>query len=186
MDMRDTKTTGDLTEAVVLATFLRRGECVLRPFGENARYDLVLDRDGVFVRVQCKTGRLRNGAVEFNAYSVHRNKTTRRYNGQADFFGIYCPQNDKVYLVPVGEVGERGVLRFQPTSFGPKNRLKSAQEYELSEQASSHRLQGRQGLHTPTAPHGGCGGAGWGYPGRGDEPDSFGSTLRAQGASAAL
>lgn len=38
---------------------------VLTPFGENTRYDLVLDDGEHLTRVQCKTGRLRNGAVIF-------------------------------------------------------------------------------------------------------------------------
>ena len=54
---------GDRTEAIVIAALVRRGYRVLRPLSSNERYDLVLDLDGEFLRVQCKTGRLRNGAI---------------------------------------------------------------------------------------------------------------------------
>ena len=59
------------------------------PFGENCRYDLVL-ADGVrLTRVQCKTGRMRLGAVEFataSSYAHHPNEkpTQRHYRGQVD------------------------------------------------------------------------------------------------------
>jgi len=53
---------GTRTEAVVLAELVKRGYRVLLPFGHNHRYDLVLDVEGRFVRVQCKTGRLSRGA----------------------------------------------------------------------------------------------------------------------------
>ena len=39
--MTDTKTAGEITEAVVLAEFLKAGFPVLVPFGDNLRYDLV-------------------------------------------------------------------------------------------------------------------------------------------------
>jgi PD-(D/E)XK endonuclease len=53
--MVDTKAAGDITEAVVLAEFLRAGFPVLLPFGDNRRYDLVVEAGGRFLRVQCKT-----------------------------------------------------------------------------------------------------------------------------------
>ena len=48
---------------------------MLIPFGDNQRYDLVVEREGNFVRVQCKTGRVRKeGQILFNTCSsyVHR------------------------------------------------------------------------------------------------------------------
>jgi hypothetical protein len=50
-----TKVAGDTTEAVVMAEFVKAGFPVLIPFGENHRYDLVIEAGGRFLRVQCKT-----------------------------------------------------------------------------------------------------------------------------------
>lgn len=66
----DPEAIGERSESQVVAAFLRRGRVVLRPFGDNERYDLVLDDDGVFTRVQCKTGRLKDGVIEFDTCSV--------------------------------------------------------------------------------------------------------------------
>lgn len=44
--MVHTKVTGDTTEAIVLAEFLKAGFPVLLPFGENHRYDLVIETGG--------------------------------------------------------------------------------------------------------------------------------------------
>jgi PD-(D/E)XK endonuclease len=41
------------------------GFAVLLPFGENTRYDLVVDDGAELRRVQCKTGRLYKGAIRF-------------------------------------------------------------------------------------------------------------------------
>lgn len=48
------KTVGDITEAYVAARLLELGHTVLRPIGDNARYDLVFEADGVFKRVQAR------------------------------------------------------------------------------------------------------------------------------------
>lgn len=100
------KMKGDRTEAVVLAELVKAGHVVLMPFGENQRYDLVVDRgDGKFLRIQCKTGRLRNGVVRFNAYSSQPGNNTRKmYTGQIDAFAVYCPDNEGVYFIPIGDV----------------------------------------------------------------------------------
>ena len=52
---------GQRTEGAILSELVRRGYKVLVPFGVNQRYDLVIDAGDRFLRVQCKTGRLRNG-----------------------------------------------------------------------------------------------------------------------------
>jgi hypothetical protein len=40
------------------------------PFGENTRADLIIDDGGRLSRVQCKSGRLRDGAVRFSTCST--------------------------------------------------------------------------------------------------------------------
>ena len=44
--MPNTKAAGDITEAIVLAEFLRAGFSVCVPFGDNRRYDLVVEAGG--------------------------------------------------------------------------------------------------------------------------------------------
>lgn len=108
-----------MTELKIAVRLLEMGKVVLRSMGEGCRYDLLIDDSGKFTRVQCKTGRLRNGVIIFNAISQYAwKKEYRRYDGHADLFGVYCQQLDKVYMVPVEKVGtRRGWLRVQP----PKN-----------------------------------------------------------------
>ncbi len=125
---------------MVIARLVQAGRLVLVPFGENQRYDLVIEDDGQFTRVQCKTGRLRAGAIRFPTVSStchHPNNQGMRfyqhgYRGQADLFGVYCPDNDRVYLVPVSDVGTRsGALRIDPPLNNQAKRIRWAREYEL-------------------------------------------------------
>jgi hypothetical protein len=80
----------------VLAAMLALQEAGFRtsiPFGENARYDLVIDDGTTLSRVQCKSGRLRSGAIRFAACScyghhLHASAARRDYHGQVDFFAV--------------------------------------------------------------------------------------------------
>lgn len=104
----DTKSHGERTEAVVLAELLKEGYVVLLPFGDNQRYDMVVESAGQFVRIQCKTGRMRGSAsFSFKVCSTyaHRGRPQRTYSGDAEFFAVYLPDNGQVYMIPVGEVG---------------------------------------------------------------------------------
>lgn len=115
--LRDTKSVGELSELIVAVALGRAGYGVVKPLGENSRYDLIIDKDGKLSRVQVKTGRLRNGAILFHAYSTHshRNRIAcRPYTDEIDFFGIYCPDLGNVYLVPIEDTA-RGTLRVEGT-----------------------------------------------------------------------
>jgi hypothetical protein len=112
---------------------------ILVPFGENTRYDLVIDNGSRLRRVQCKTGRLRNGAIEFptcSTYAHHPNpKVPRRdYEGQIDDFAVYCPELGTVYLIPIEDVPTRalGMLRVTPARNGQTKRVRLAAAYELA------------------------------------------------------
>src|SRR5271168_600225 len=101
---RDTKRIGDVSELMVMAALVRVGYRLAIPYGESSRYDVIIeDEDGRLARVQIKTGRLRNGAIEFNGYSSHSHRggvSTRSYAGDVELFGVYCPQVDRCFLVP--------------------------------------------------------------------------------------
>lgn len=127
---------GQRTEAIILAELVKRGYRVLLPFGVNHRYDMVIhNEDGTFTRVQCKTGCLRNGAISFQARSVQSNTKaakTRRYDGEADIFLVYCPDTDKVYRLEVAESGVSPMLRVHSPKNGQSARVRWAADYELT------------------------------------------------------
>jgi hypothetical protein len=124
--MRNTKAIGDATVAMVLARLALKGKTVLTPYGDKDRFDLVLYEDEKFSRIQCKTGRLKKGTVRFptrSAYSHAKGKSViRTYEGQIEFYGVYCPETDGVYLVPVSEAKTRSI-RHLP--------LEKAKEFEV-------------------------------------------------------
>ena len=93
---------GKTSEAVILATLAQLGKSILIPWGEE-RYDLALDEGGELVRIQCKTGHIRDGCVCFkmSITDARRPFGDGGYVGQIDAFGVYCPRIQRVYLVPL-------------------------------------------------------------------------------------
>ena len=136
------KAIGEHSEIVIIAKLLEVGYGVLTPFGDNRRYDLVLeDADGQFWRIQCKTGWVeKEGAyIEFKtASSYYHTKAGRTghgrrdYRGQIDYFAVYCPEKRKVYLIPVEHVGTtHASLRLLPTANKQEKGVRWAKDYEL-------------------------------------------------------
>jgi PD-(D/E)XK endonuclease len=127
---------GQRSEAIILAELVKRGYRVLLPYGTNHRYDLVIDVGDRFLRAQCKTGRLRRGAIEFNTASTRAN-TLRAYTkpydaDQIELFLVYCQETDRVYAVDIGEVGPgSALLRVDPTANGQAKRIRWAADHEL-------------------------------------------------------
>lgn len=121
---------GDVTELRIAAALVASGRTVLRPLSAAAPYDLAL-ADGVQItRVQCKTGKMVNGVIEFRTYTVKRLLGNVGYDGHADAFGVYCPDNDTCYLVPIGHAS-RGIcsLRVNPVRNGQKKKIRNANDY---------------------------------------------------------
>jgi hypothetical protein len=126
---------GKRTEAIVMAALAWTGRSILIPWGEE-RFDLVAyDAAGSYLRVQCKTGILRAGAVAFKTCVMdsRRPKGDGGYHGQIDAFGVYCPQNGRVYLVPIADVPCLTIahLRIEPTKSGQMLGIRWARDYEL-------------------------------------------------------
>ena len=132
---RNTKRVGDLSELRVMCDLVRAGYLVSIPFGEDHRYDLVIERDFILSRVQVKTGRLRNGAVIFNCYSSHSHRggpTCRPYIGEVEYFGVFCPDTDCTYLIPLSDMPvQQGNLRVNATRNGQMKGLRWADDYIL-------------------------------------------------------
>jgi hypothetical protein len=138
--MEHPKSIGDRSTLAIMLALQAADLSILVPFGENTRYDLVLDLGDRFVRLQCKTGRLRNGAVRFptcSSYAHHPNPKVRErdYMGEVDYFAVYCPETAGVYLVPMDGLPNRrqGALRVDPSRNNQRRRIRPANDYQLGE-----------------------------------------------------
>lgn len=131
---------GAVSQAKVLSALTAAGKVVLTPCVHVRPYDFLIEDAGSFFRVQCKTGRMFRGAVYFRP---HRLRAARRetgwerrvtnYKGEVDFFGVYCPEKDRVYLVPIDEVTSSRFcsLRVTPPKNNQMKRIRWADEYAV-------------------------------------------------------
>lgn len=132
----NTKVVGNKTEARILSSLLEVYPTVLLPFGDNEKYDFVFeDFDKSFKRVQCKTGRYRNGSITFNGYSTTRingkHTTTLYQEGDFEFYGVACSEFPETWLVPISEAGSTGSLRIDQYPGNRSYSCKWAKDYVL-------------------------------------------------------
>jgi hypothetical protein len=137
--MEHPKEVGDRSTLAVMLGLANSGYSILLPFGENTRYDLAVDDGKRLSRVQCKTGRLRGGAVWFktaSTYSHHPRPRalSRSYHGEIDYFGVYCPDNGAVYLIPFDVAPNRSsaALRVERSLNGQVRGIRHAADYEIA------------------------------------------------------
>ena len=75
-----------------------------------------------------------SGCIRFKSsstewYKIHARK---HYRGQVEYFGVYCPELDKAYLIPVEIVGtSQGVLRIDPSKNNQTKLIHWCKEYEI-------------------------------------------------------
>ena len=134
----DTNKKGQISEAAIAARLLQAGYVVLAPYGGTQRYDLVVeDADGKFWRIQCKSAWIDEGGTVLKFDTANHNVTGmkrdwRHYRGQCDYFAVYSAELNKVYLVPVDDVGTtRAHLRLEPSKNGQEKHVRWARDYEL-------------------------------------------------------
>lgn len=132
--MKNSKSKGELTEGLIIAKLLSLGYSVSIPFGNNQRYDIIVDIDGDLKKVQCKTGKKKNGCVSF--WTCSSNGFTYKktgYKGQIDYFMVYCPDNEGYYKVSVNDAANTQCnLRIDKPNGGTTSHIKWAKDYLLT------------------------------------------------------
>jgi len=138
--MRPPKKKGDISQAYFIARCLELDWSVSVPVGDCDRYDAIIDKGNGLERVQIKTGRLRSGAVVFPTrsctYHVPKGcptkNTSRSYKGEVEWFGVFCPDLKKCFMVPAEKVGPRSVnLRVEDAKNGRKAKIRWAKDFEI-------------------------------------------------------
>lgn len=108
------KEKGNLTELQCLTAFYELGYKASIPYGENSRYDFILDIDGILLRIQVKTCQVTNTGIKIPCRSSRANANACYNYGydkeQIDYFATYY--NGHCYLVKVEECSAEKTLVF--------------------------------------------------------------------------
>lgn len=127
-----TKIKGDLGQAMVMADALKRGYKVALPLGEDWRYDLIILKDGVLLRVQCKYTESINGFVKVRC-ETHDGRSYYKYKQEdLDYIAVYDKITDKCYYVNCSYLGKgRGSLSLRTVDAknGQKKKILKAEDF---------------------------------------------------------
>jgi hypothetical protein len=133
--MSDSKQKGEQTDAIVLGELKKRGLTVAVPFGENQRYDFIIEFNGDFYRLQCKTGRYREGTVRFPTRSIQpgsQGHIKSDYSGEIDFFVVHVRELEQTFLVPEEAAATNSMrLRVDPPKNNQTKGVNWAKEFRL-------------------------------------------------------
>lgn len=103
----NTKSFGNIGEAMALSSFVKKGIPVYLPFGDNEKADLIAEFNGKLNRIQVKTSLYaRDGKMVFDLTSSysHRGRPAHKYSQEeVDYFFCYNIERNQSYLFPVPE-----------------------------------------------------------------------------------
>lgn len=119
-----------------MLSFIKLGYNVLTPYGDCERYDFVVDINGKFLRIQCKTSKsiddIHSGFY-FSCRSSHRLNgkiINENYsNEDIDYFCTFF--NGKCYLFDVNKCKNSRKIRIIPPKNYQNDRISLSKDYEL-------------------------------------------------------
>lgn len=130
----NTNDKGNLAEIKVAGRLVENGNRVSFPHGDGSPYDLIRD-DGELHRVQVKHAKISDGSVTVNLHTRYQKEgewvSTVHSKNTIDEFCVYCPDNGKVYRVPVGEAPEYAMRLRVDNVDKDTSRINWAEEYEI-------------------------------------------------------
>jgi hypothetical protein len=133
---KDPARTGLTAHTAILYKLVSMGLEVLQPLSDDLRYDLAyyVEETAELVRIQCKAGRYvpEIGCILFKNYNCTGGRTKKRgYMGDAEYFGVYCEELHKTYLIPVDLVPHivEVHLRVMPSKNNQVKKVIWAQDY---------------------------------------------------------
>lgn len=136
----DTLALGLLTEAKIYSALTEFGYHVVFP-ARITRWDIGWEDGDKLIKVQCKTGSIRGGVIKFYTSSRGSKNTGRQhYRNQVHYFAVYVQALDKVYLIPVEDVGRtQAALRIDATRNDQARKIRWAKDYELKKSLSKQK-----------------------------------------------
>jgi hypothetical protein len=142
----NTKRKGNITEAIVIAEFVKRGIPTLIPFGDAETYDICVDLGKIF-KIQVKTSQLTDtNAYRLETERIWHNHTEFKSKGydknEVDFFATVI--GEEVYLIPHNEIPPSLVihLRVEKPKNGRTKGVRMAHEYHIDKFIETHSSKG--------------------------------------------
>lgn len=130
--MYSTHDKGILGELAFTFRLIEKGFTVLSPINPNSSYDLVIEKNGNFTRIQVKYRTPINGILRVELDRPMRN--TKKYSDRGvDAMGLYNPISKKSYLIPLTRITNKDemALRVEKPKNSVSKRMHMADEFEI-------------------------------------------------------
>ena len=126
---KNTKVTGERSEANFLAKATDRNFGIAKPWGDSRRYDFILDNGECLHRIQVKcTESIRADAYETRATYTIGKKRAPYTKKDIDFIAAHVVPLDIWYIIPVEVCTPAPMLRFYPHRKAKRMRLEPYRE----------------------------------------------------------
>lgn len=107
------KLIGDIAEIALMLRAKRAGFNVLTPYAA-LKYDVVLEKNGKFFRMQCKSTATpqyyKDGSVYYKIICSHGSDGKKLYDkSQIDYFAFFIVNLDMFYIVPHKEINTKTI-----------------------------------------------------------------------------
>ncbi|TFH10170.1 MAG: hypothetical protein E4H14_03080 [Candidatus Thorarchaeota archaeon] len=136
--MSKTNTQGKIAESKIVHEYVKRNVKVAIPYSLDVSYDLIIDINNQFKRVQVKSAESDDHLLRVKlqrTYKLGNNKTVYRNYSKDDFdwLAVHDRRTDQCYLVPSEACHNKGKLnlRLQPTRNGRRKGILFASSFEF-------------------------------------------------------
>ena len=133
----NTKTKGNIGEAIILSEFVKRGIQVSIPFGDNARYDLIAEFNGKLNKIQIKycSQLSETGSITCKTSSSKNHTTNKRldtYKNDVDYIAFYIqPWNDSCLISIEDCLGNTFSLRKEKPKNNQSKKIHLVDDYSF-------------------------------------------------------
>ena len=116
----NSKDKGNIGESVFLAEMIKKGCIVSKPFGDNARYDFIVDVNGKLLKFQVKYCNCfsENNSILCPCASSANHTTNKKYSSyknDVDYMAFYLAPYDKIAILSIKEIGNRKTISLRNT-----------------------------------------------------------------------
>jgi len=110
------KSQGELAEIKFLLRASEQGYPVSKPFGDNQKYDFILDNGNTLLKIQVKSTRQKLDSALSIKIGVGYGRSSKKVytENEVDFFALYLQCIDCFYIIPTKIIAGRVSIRIHP------------------------------------------------------------------------
>ncbi len=129
------KNKGNIGELACATELSKLGYSVFKEFGDLSKIDLIAEKDGKLLRIQCKSAFPKEGTIGLNLRKCGPNYVVKYDLSKLDYFSLYDLENNKLYLIPVTKLKDSQnsfTIRFGDRKNKQHYECNFAEDFEIS------------------------------------------------------